>query len=339
MTAPRTPTRPGPRQRASIDDLVLTAAGVLARDAQGHCLLVKLTYDRYHPFSVPGGGTESAENPRTTASRELAEELGLDLALGQLACVDYVIGRDRPPVIAYLYWTARPLTLQDLDRIRVQPTEISGWSLHGIAECAQLLPPGLGRRVTASFAAADRGAGPLALVAGRLPDPDATASALIADERAKTTPRSVPPDGVVLPMDRATYLATRPRAHCQSEVLLTRPDGRLWISTTSGQPRLPGGPVPVHHELPQQTAARHNRLQGILTPRAVDWVTHPTGLPTLVHLFSFHTTSSPSGPGFWVSADRVTETLGDPAGRRVRSVLSRPGFTELVDGTVPEEAR
>ncbi|SEL25390.1 NUDIX domain-containing protein [Streptacidiphilus jiangxiensis] len=336
----RHPTPTGPRRRGNVDDLVLTAAGVLARDRQGRCLLVEITYDRHYPFAVPGGGTEPGETPRTTAARELSEEVGLDLRLGQLACVDYVLGRDRPPVIAYLYRTENPLTDGDLERIRVQPSEISGWSLRTVPECADLLPPRLGRRVTASLTAADRGTGPLALVAGRPYDPAATASVLIAAERARTTPRSVPPDGVVLPMDRATYLATRPRAHCHAEVLLTRPDGRLWLSTASGRPRLPGGPVPVHQELPQQAAARIVRLHQPLTLRAVDWVIHPEGPqapPTLVHLFSLSTASSPAGPGLWVHAEQAGDSLPSPDGQRVRSALARGGFTELVDGLAPGE--
>jgi ADP-ribose pyrophosphatase YjhB (NUDIX family) len=321
---------PAPRRRGTVDDLVLTAAGVLARDGRGRCLLVELAYDLHHPFAVPGGGSEPHETPRATAAREVLEELGLEAELGEVACVDYVLGADRPPVIAYLYRTARPLTDQDLARIRMQESEIRGWSLHTPQQCTQLLPPRLGRRVAAALAAADRGSSGPALVAGRPHDPHATAKLLIAAERTTTTPRSVPPPGVVLPMDRPAYLASRPRAHCRAEVLITRPDGRLWVATGPQGPRLPGGPVPVRQELPQQTATRLTRLRGPLTLRAIDWVT-TTPRPTVVHLYSLRTASSPTGPGMWIRPADIPSTLPPTDAQRIQSILPRTEFTELVD--------
>ncbi|WP_055587061.1 NUDIX domain-containing protein [Peterkaempfera griseoplana] len=327
------------RTRRGVDDLVLTAAGVLARDRQGRCLLTKITYDLHHPWAVPGGGTEVGETPRVTAARELAEELGLDLELAGLACVDYSIGRDRPPIAAYLYWLKEPLTSAECERIRPQPSEVASWSLHTPQQCGELLPPRLGRRVTAALAAADNGHGPVALVAGRPHDPEATVAALTAAERAKSTPRSVPPPGVTLPMNRTDYIATRPRAHCAVEIVITRPDGCVWLTTSSGEHRLPGGPVPVKQELPQQTAARITRLRrAAFVPRAIDWVSDAT-TPTLTHVFTVLTTDAPLGAGVWVRADDLLNTqLPRPDAERALSVLTRPGFIELVDGAPPRSA-
>ncbi|MEY9956751.1 NUDIX domain-containing protein [Streptacidiphilus sp. MAP5-52] len=339
MTVPTHDTQPG-TDGATVDDLALAAAGVLCQNQSGQTLLVTLTYDRYHPYAVPGGGTEPGETPRATAVRELGEELGLTgIELSELACVDYVLGRDRPPVIAYLYRTARPLTEQQIGRIRLQPTEISGFAFHTPAECTRLLPPRLGRRVAACHAAT---AGPVALVAGRPLDPTVTAADLIAFERAKTSPRSVPPDGVVLPMDRATYIATRPRARVRAEVLATRADGFVLLDRTGDGLGLPGAPVPVRTELPQQTAARlPGPLAEPMVMRAVDWCTAPDGsAPTVVHLFDAGTRPATQQVGTWAPVTALDDLLPPAAAARVRSALAartHAAFAELVDGHPPAE--
>jgi 8-oxo-dGTP diphosphatase len=67
------------RKRVSVD--------VLIRDEAGRVLLVD---PRYKPdWDLPGGMAEANEPPYDTARRELREELGLDVHLGALLCVDW----------------------------------------------------------------------------------------------------------------------------------------------------------------------------------------------------------------------------------------------------------
>lgn len=69
-----------PRKRVSAD--------VILRDTQGRILLVDPTYKP--DWDTPGGMAEANEPPKNAAQRELREELGLDISLGALLCVDWV---------------------------------------------------------------------------------------------------------------------------------------------------------------------------------------------------------------------------------------------------------
>src|SRR5208282_1770142 len=64
------------------------SADVILRDAHGRILLVD---PKYKPdWDLPGGMAEANEPPADAVRRELREELGLDLHVGDLLCVDWV---------------------------------------------------------------------------------------------------------------------------------------------------------------------------------------------------------------------------------------------------------
>ena len=68
-------------------------AGVVCRDGQGRVLLVRPTYKT--TWEVPGGVVEADESPAAAASREVREELGVELSIGRLLVVDWL--PPRPP--------------------------------------------------------------------------------------------------------------------------------------------------------------------------------------------------------------------------------------------------
>lgn len=63
------------------------AAHVLVRDEDGRVLLVEPTYE--DSWLLPGGAVEADESPRAACAREAAEELGLDLPIGRLLCLEW----------------------------------------------------------------------------------------------------------------------------------------------------------------------------------------------------------------------------------------------------------
>jgi len=50
-------------------------------DQGGKLLFVKMTYQRFHPWGLPGGGLEYGEDPETAVRREVQEETGWDVEI------------------------------------------------------------------------------------------------------------------------------------------------------------------------------------------------------------------------------------------------------------------
>jgi 8-oxo-dGTP diphosphatase len=66
------------------------AIGVAAliRDERGRVLVVHRTYSREEPWALPGGWLEGGESVEHTLERELLEETGLQVKVGNLVAVD-----------------------------------------------------------------------------------------------------------------------------------------------------------------------------------------------------------------------------------------------------------
>ncbi|MDT9691416.1 NUDIX hydrolase [Streptomyces sp. P9(2023)] len=144
---------------------VLAGAAALFRDADGRILIVEPNYRE--GWALPGGTIESdaGETPRQAARRETAEEIGLDVELGPLLAVDWSVGTERPPIVAYIY-DGGVLTEERFAAIRLQEEELLSWKLIDPAEATAYLPGSLGLRVVASVGVLARGDGPVELENG-----------------------------------------------------------------------------------------------------------------------------------------------------------------------------
>lgn len=82
----------GPHGFSGVMDSVLPTKRVIAhvvfRDPGGRVLLVEPTYKE--DWELPGGVVDPGESPRRGASREVAEELGLECEVAQPALVDWM---------------------------------------------------------------------------------------------------------------------------------------------------------------------------------------------------------------------------------------------------------
>ena len=57
-------------------------------DKHNRIFLVKLTYQRFHPWGLPGGSLEYGEHPEKAVIREVWEETGLNVCIEKLLLVD-----------------------------------------------------------------------------------------------------------------------------------------------------------------------------------------------------------------------------------------------------------
>lgn len=89
----------GPTGFSGVLDTILPTKRVIAhalfRDETGRVLLLETSYKQ--DWELPGGVAEHGEAPRTAAEREVLEEIGLELELGQPLLSDWM-----PP---YLGWS------------------------------------------------------------------------------------------------------------------------------------------------------------------------------------------------------------------------------------------
>ncbi len=69
------------------------AAGALIRNPNHYILIVKPTYR--DGWLIPGGIIEENESPRAACKREIKEELGLEINLKRLLCIDYTVADEK----------------------------------------------------------------------------------------------------------------------------------------------------------------------------------------------------------------------------------------------------
>ncbi|WP_201851156.1 NUDIX domain-containing protein [Myceligenerans indicum] len=124
------------------------AAALFVTDDSGRVLLVKPTYRDHWAF--PGGYVDQGETPHAAAARELFEELGLSLTIGDLLVVDWASpAGPRPRALVNLVFDGGLLT--DAGRIRMDSDELETFGFHDPEHCKRLLPIRVAPRIDAAL--------------------------------------------------------------------------------------------------------------------------------------------------------------------------------------------
>jgi len=100
-------------------------------------LLVKPTYK--DGWSIPGGGVEQDETPKTTVLREIKEEIGLDLNDVVLICVAYTPKSGIKPETLQFIFYGNELNEIDIHKIKLDEREHSEYRLVDVREADALL--------------------------------------------------------------------------------------------------------------------------------------------------------------------------------------------------------
>ena len=126
------------------------AAGALLRDSAGRVLLVEPTYKDV--WELPGGTVEAGESPMAACRREVREELGIDVALGRLLCLDW--HGDEPPrtEALLLVFDGGVLGADTAAAITLPADELRSYAFCTLVQAGQRLMPGLHRRIQACLA-------------------------------------------------------------------------------------------------------------------------------------------------------------------------------------------
>src|SRR6266851_7877988 len=122
------------------------AAGALCRDREGRVLLVDPVYR--DTWDLPGGAVEAEESPQAACRREVAEELGLDRAVGRVLALDWVPSRPERPEGLIVVYDGGVLAANDIEAIVVQEGEIAGYAFVRRDQVPRRVTPLVARRIS-----------------------------------------------------------------------------------------------------------------------------------------------------------------------------------------------
>jgi 8-oxo-dGTP diphosphatase len=130
-------------------------ADVILRDRVGRLLLVD---PKYKPdWDLPGGMAEANEAPHEAAHRELSEELGLDLRVTGLLCVEWVPPHGPWDDSLMFIFNGGQLTDEQIASLKIVDGELAAFRFSTPAEAAQMLRPYVWRRVQAALDGLNKG--------------------------------------------------------------------------------------------------------------------------------------------------------------------------------------
>jgi ADP-ribose pyrophosphatase YjhB (NUDIX family) len=125
----------------------VAGAGALIRDGRARVLIVKPTYKA--AWEVPGGTVERGESARHACARELAEELGLKLHIGQLLVVEHqTLIDDKGDSIMFVYDVG---VLVDMTKLSLLGHELEVARFVAADELDAYLPERQSRRMGAAI--------------------------------------------------------------------------------------------------------------------------------------------------------------------------------------------
>jgi SAM-dependent methyltransferase/ADP-ribose pyrophosphatase YjhB (NUDIX family) len=132
-----------PRKRVGV--------GIVCTDRQGRVLLVHPTYRP--EWLVPGGVVEADESPRRACEREVAEELGVTIDVGDVLCVEYRAAEpERSDESLQMLFDGGTVD-GDVARFSCADGEIDGYAFVDPADLEGRVTPHLARRIRRALAA------------------------------------------------------------------------------------------------------------------------------------------------------------------------------------------
>ena len=131
------------------------SADVILRDVHGRILLVDPTYKP--DWDLPGGMAEANEPPADALRRELREELGLDIQVGDLLCVDWVSPHGPWDDLLNFIFDGGTLNDRSTEDLRLIDHELRAFEFCDEGQAKERLRPYVWRRVSAALEALETG--------------------------------------------------------------------------------------------------------------------------------------------------------------------------------------
>ncbi|MEU8288369.1 NUDIX hydrolase [Micromonospora sp. NPDC048905] len=128
------------------------AAAAFITDPAGNVLLVKPTYRDHWAF--PGGYVDEDEYPHAACAREVREELGTSVTVGELLVVDWAAPAGQRPrsIVSFTFDCGQ---MRDLDELKLPAHELEDAAFLTGRDAQQRLPENVAPRVLAAMHARD----------------------------------------------------------------------------------------------------------------------------------------------------------------------------------------
>jgi 8-oxo-dGTP pyrophosphatase MutT (NUDIX family) len=127
------------------------SADAIVRDSSGRILLVDPTYKP--DWDLPGGMAEANEPPADALRRELREELGLDIQVGDLLCVDWISPHSPWDDLLNFIFDGGTLNDSDINGLRLVDSELRAFEFCDEGQAKERLRPYVWRRASAALEA------------------------------------------------------------------------------------------------------------------------------------------------------------------------------------------
>jgi ADP-ribose pyrophosphatase YjhB (NUDIX family) len=131
------------------------SADVIVRDSSGRILLVDPTYKP--DWDLPGGMAEANEPPADAVRRELREELGLDIQVGALLCVDWVSPHGPWDDLLNFIFDGGALNTSEIAALQLVDSELRAFEFCDEGQSKERLRPYVWRRASAALEALGTG--------------------------------------------------------------------------------------------------------------------------------------------------------------------------------------
>ncbi|HEX2035900.1 MAG TPA: NUDIX hydrolase [Chloroflexota bacterium] len=129
------------------------AANALLRNQRGEILLVQPTYRADDLWLLVGGTVDEDEAPLRACRREVREELGIDVPLRQLLCVEYQPRTARGPASLHFLFDGGVLTEAQVAQLRLPAGELGAWEFVEEGAARRRVGPRVGRRLEVALMA------------------------------------------------------------------------------------------------------------------------------------------------------------------------------------------
>ena len=131
------------------------ASGALILNRSGEILLLKPSYKPV--WEIPGGVVELQESPLQACRREIKEEIGIDIEIGQLLCVDYQSENDQRTEAVNFIFFGGVLSAEAIEQLQVDQKEILTFAFFTPDKVAEKTAATLGGRIAQSMEALNLG--------------------------------------------------------------------------------------------------------------------------------------------------------------------------------------